>query len=457
VSNDPIRDEPTMPEGEPSSGPRRPSTRRQLLLWTLGLTPILAGGGLTASRWKRKAEEEARAAPLTQTAAHHLFANHPEAGVHIENALRASSTYAPALLLRACAELEAGNEAAARSTLAHPSLRDTPEAKLLLGLATRRPGSPDWRHAFFDTWKALGQPDFEKSTLLPEPLHPNLLLDEPERNYARGDEAQRFALGVLALDLCHGKCLFEIEEHLLKTSSVPLLVSSFDQLNGAATGPNLRELLLPVVLDRLRELAGPSPRSLQLALLFFFQGLEERPSSALFNRGDLAALEKLLSIPEWKPVSNAQHFQQMRAGFDGMLHAPGHHAWRMVCLAQGPSLGLTLLRRAQASKDLLTDDEQRWMGRLLWEFGVRIRKERSHPEMDLGLRLQMAGSELSRYVPDKEESVDRWVELGFWEKAVARAGCDRWPLPSLQEEFYAARARGEDTWMQAFAGVGALP
>jgi hypothetical protein len=77
--------------------------------------------------------------------------------------------------------------------------------------------------------------------------------------------------------------------------------------------------------------------------------------------------------------------------------------------------------------------------------------------VDLGLRLQMAGSELSRYVPDKEESVDRWVELGFWKKAVARAGCYRWPLPSLQEEFYAARARGEDTWMQAFAGVGALP
>ncbi|MBZ4419491.1 hypothetical protein [Myxococcus sp. RHSTA-1-4] len=456
MSNDPIRNEPVTPEAESSSGSRRHRTRRQLLLWTLGLTPILAGGGLTAFRWKRKAEEEARAAPLTQAAAYYLFADHPEAGVHIEKALRASSTYAPALLLRACAELEAGNEAAARSTLAQASLRDTPEATLLLELATRRPHSPDWRHAFFDTWKTLGHPDFAKSALLPEPLEQGILLAQPEASYEQADEAQRLALKVLALDRCYGKCFFEIEEQLMKTSSLPLLVSSFEQYNDASD-TNRRELMLPPVLDRLRELAGPSPRSLQLALLVFFQELEERPSSALFNRGDLAALEKLLSIPEWKPVSNEQHFQQMRAHFDGLLHAPGHHAWRMVLLAQGLSLGLTLLLRAQASKDQLTDDEQRWMGRLLWEFGVRIRKERSHPELDLGIRLQMAGSELSRYVPDKEESVDRWVELGFWERAVARAGCYRWPLPSLQEEFYTARARGEDTWMQSFAGVGALP
>jgi hypothetical protein len=456
VSGAPIRDEPVTPEVEPSAGPTQHRTRRQVLLWTLGLTPILAGGGLTTIRWKRKSEDEARAAPLTQAAAYSLFANQPEAMGHIEKALHASSTYAPALLLRACAELEGGNEAAARSTLAQASLRDTPEAELLLELAARRPGAPDWRHAFFDTWKALGHPDFAKSELLPEPLEPGILLDLPEESYAQADEARRFTLAVLAQDRCHGKCLFEVEEQFMKTSSVPLLVSCHEQLSGGAN-PNRRELLLPPILDRLRELAGPSPRSLQLALLLFFQTLDERPSSALFNRGDLASLEKLLSIPEWKPVSNEQHFQQMHAHFDGLLDAPGHHAWRMVLLAQGPSLGSTLLARAQASKDQLSDDEQRWLGQLLWEFGTRIRKERSHPELDLGIRLQMAGSELSRYVPDKEASVDRWVELGFWEKAVARAGCYRWPLPSLQEDFYAARARGEDTWMQAFAGVGALP
>ncbi|MFP2928393.1 hypothetical protein ACLESO_25005 [Pyxidicoccus sp. 3LG] len=456
MSNDFTRNDSVTPQGQPTPGPRRHSTRRQLLLWTLGLTPILAGGGLTAFRWKRKAEEEARAAPLTLAATYYLLAGHPEAERHIENALRASSTYAPALLLRACAEVEAGNAAAARSTLAHPSLRDTPEATLLLELSARRPGSPDWRHAFFDTWKALGHPDFEKSALLPEPVDQSFLLDQPEARYAQADEAQRFALAVLALDRCQSRCVFELEEQLTKTSSVPLLVSVYEQINHGWASPSSRELFLPFVLDRLRELSSPSPRSLQVALLLFFQELEERPS-ALFNRDDLAALERLLSIPEWKPVSNEQHFQQMRAHFEGLLHAPGHHAWRMVFLAQGSSLGTWLLGRAHASKHQLTDDEQRWMGRLLWEYGVRIRKQRSHSEMDQGIRLQMAGSELSRYVPDKEESVDRWVELGIWEKAVGRAGCYRWPLPSLQEEFCAARARGEDTWMQAFAGVGALP
>ncbi|NMO15516.1 hypothetical protein HPC49_25600 [Pyxidicoccus fallax] len=456
MSNDPIRSEPATPEVEPSSGPQRRRTRRQLLLWALGLTPILAGGGLTTFRWKRKAEEEARAAPLTQAAAYYLFANHPEAGIHIEKALRESSTYAPALLLRACAELEAGNEAAARSTLAHTSLRDTPEAKLLLELATRRPDSPSVRQAFFDAWKALGHPDFTKSALLPEPLEQDILLADPEASYERANEAQRFALNVLTLDSCHKKCLFEIDGQFMKTTSVPLLVSSHEQVNRGSEW-NLRELMLPSVLYRLRELTGPSPRSLQVALLFFFHALDERRPSALFNRGDLATLEKLLSIPEWKPVSNEQHFREMRALFDGLLDAPGHHAWRMVFLAQGPSLGMKLVRRAQASKDQLTDDEQQWLGRLLWEYGKRVSQERSHVELDLGIRLQRVGSELSRHVPDKEEVVDRWMELVSWEQAMARAGCYRWPLPSLQEDFYAARARDEDSWMKAFAGVGTLP
>lgn len=71
--------------------------------------------------------------------------------------------------------------------------------------------------------------------------------------------------------------------------------------------------------------------------------------------------------------------------------------------------------------------------------------------------MQLTSSELTRYVPDKEDAVNRWVELKIWEEAVNRTGCDRWPLPSLQEEFFAARARDEQAWMTAFASVGQLP
>jgi hypothetical protein len=217
---------------------------------------------------------------------------------------------------------------------------------------------------------------------------------------------------------------------------------------------NLLEIVLPAVRERLRELASPTPGSLQLALFSF---LDDRPSTQPLQRGDLQELERLLQLPEWKQPSNEPLFQELRARFDGLLYAPGHHAWSLVTTAQAVPLGFALLERVQASRDPLSDDDQRWMGRLLWELGSRLRQQRSHSEMDLGLRMQLTSSELTRFVPNKEEAVNRWVELGIWEKAVRRAGCYRWPLPSLQEEFSAVKASDEQAWMTAFAGVGALP
>jgi hypothetical protein len=116
-----------------------------------------------------------------------------------------------------------------------------------------------------------------------------------------------------------------------------------------------------------------------------------------------------------------------------------------------------LMYRARASKARLTEDEQRWMGRLLWEVGTRLVGQHSNRELDMGLRLQMLGSELTQHVPSREDSIARWVELGRWEVAVKQAAYHRWPLASLQEESQEPRARNERVWMQAFAGQGSLP
>ncbi|HSP77903.1 MAG TPA: hypothetical protein VLQ93_05215, partial [Myxococcaceae bacterium] len=152
-----------------------------------------------------------------------------------------------------------------------------------------------------------------------------------------------------------------------------------------------------------------------------------------------------------------QLFLELRERFQALQFAPDHHAWMVASLAQGTALGLHLLRRGHASKAHLTEDEQRWMGRLLWEVGARLREQRSHLELDLGLKLQLFGSELTGHSPTRLDCIGMWMELGEWEKALARAGYYRWPLASLHQESYAHRARNEHEWMKAFAGRGELP
>jgi hypothetical protein len=120
-------------------------------------------------------------------------------------------------------------------------------------------------------------------------------------------------------------------------------------------------------------------------------------------------------------------------------------------------MGLELLRRARASKAHLIEDEQRWMGRLLWEVGARMREQRSRLELETGLRLQMFGSELTGHSDTRMDSISLWVELGQWEEAEKQAAYDRWPLASLHEESCEPRTRDEHAWLRAFAGKGELP
>jgi hypothetical protein len=97
------------------------------------------------------------------------------------------------------------------------------------------------------------------------------------------------------------------------------------------------------------------------------------------------------------------------------------------------------------------------MGKLLWEVGTSLCAQRSDAELTLGLKLQMYGSEQSMHRPSRHSSIDLWVELGRWEKAVERSAVYRLPLASLQEELCAVRARDELSWLHAFAGKGPLP
>lgn len=443
------------PEPRDATPAGRKWSRRRVLHWSLGLAPILAGGGVATFKWREQANDDARAAALVERAAPFCFANAPDARKETAEALQASRDYAPALLLLACINLEERNWDAARNVLDVPRLKGTPEARLLLELTERRPQAPDWRHAFFDSWLALGKPDFSKSPLLPEAMGMEYLLGVLEQNWDQASDEQRFALVALDVTLSKRRAnILWLVKQIAATTSVPLLMALQAQLSAPETHPDIVALLLDDVEKRLQKVADAAPPTQQLALFSLLKG---STATKPFQRSDLEALERVSAIPAWKQHSNGAFFQEMRSLFDGLILAPGHHAWRLVILAQGISLGLLLHQRADVTKTHLSEDEQRWMGRMLWDIGARLREQRSRLEMSRGMRLQNFSAELTHHVPDMEKAVNRWVELGIWEEAVQKAACYRWPLPSLQDECYAARARDEATWMTAFAGVGELP
>jgi|GEM_PF-1138315 len=473
---------------EATEGNRRHWPRRRLLRWALGLVPVAAGGTWATVQWLGRPMDPSRddngepdgpvdgwraeaglerggapkdmpdartlAARWTDEAAGFCFARHPGTSARLGFALKSLESYAPARLMYVCWFMEQGEWDSAREDLHHPSLRDTPEARLLLDLAERRARSLDWRHAFFEAWKALGRPDFSKSTLLPAPLEVDHLLVHAHMDWEQADEARRFPLAVLALGNLEQRADWGLQQ-VRASTSVPLLLALRAHLLLLDTQRmSQRQHLLSAVEERLDQLAGPSPRTLQLALRAFLAG--GSPETPLVRR-DLETLEQLVTLPEWKHPSSERFYLEMRERFEGLLFIPHHHAWLLATLAQGVPLGETLLRRARASKAHLPEDEQRWLGRLLWEVGARLREQRSRLELETGLRLQMFGSELTGHSPTRMDSIALWVELGQWEEAVKQAAFYRWPLASLQEESCDPRARDEHAWLRAFAGKGELP
>ncbi|QRN98283.1 hypothetical protein JRI60_04220 [Archangium violaceum] len=339
-----------------------------------------------------------------------------------------------------------------RKELSAPGVKDTPEAHLLLELSERRAKTPDWRHAFFEAWNALGRPDFSKSDLLPEPLEVDHLLVYTHRDWEQADEPQRFPLAVMALGELTERLDWGLDQ-VRTSTSVPLLMALREHLLPVDTQVPQRRILLPAVEERLGQLTGPAPRTLQLALRAFLAG---RSPDVPFERRDLEALEQLVTL-EWKQPLSERFYLEMRERLEGLFFIPHHHALLLASSAQGISLGKALLRRARASKAHLNEDEQRWMGRLLWEVGARLREQRSRLELETGLLIQMYGSELTGHSPTRMDSIELWVELGEWETALKRAAYYRWPLTALQEESCHPRARDEHAWMRAFARRSELP
>ena len=431
-------------------------SRRRLLLGALGLVSVAAVGSqlaLDGFGEEKAIADENPWESLSQQRIWLCFAGHRGAYSFLNHLLQPPlyRTNAPARLMRACLHLEHGSLDSMRSDLRRPEVKHSPEAALLLALAERRSQSPDWRHAFLESWVALGRPDFSKSPLLPEPLEDTdpLLVVQDEKLPFKGPQG----LPLLTVIPEQDGFLDWGPGEVRASDSVPLLMALRERLAVLGAESPARQQLLSAAEARLTQLTGPRPSTLQLALRAF---LAERPPEAPFQRRDLEALEPLVSL-EWKQPASELFFQEMREALKDVLLLPGHHAFLLATWAQGVSLGKELQRRARASAAHLNENERRWMGRLLWEVGARLREQHSRLELERALLLQVYGSELTGHSPTRMESIDLWVELGRWEEALKRSGFKRWPLASLHEESCVLRIHDEHTWLKAFAGKNALP
>ncbi|OJH35917.1 hypothetical protein BON30_35470 [Cystobacter ferrugineus] len=424
-----------------------------MLFWTLGLLPLSAGAGWSAFEWfdeRKKARDSA--ARLTQDAAWHAFDGTLGESPLLGGVLKAARIHAPAQLLAACWFMQVGKWDLALEYLEGAAIRQSPEALLLRNLVERQPRVSQWRHAFFDAWQSLGRPDFRQSTLLPSPLQWSHLMADTWSPWDATHESRRLPLVVLNPELARAR-QDEVGGLVHASDSLPILMALREHLFAYEEQDPLRPGLLPAVDERIGQLAGSSPRTLQLALIPFLTGsLLSQP----FSHGELETLENLVTLSEWKQPSSEQFFMEMLGHFEA-LPAPGHHAWSAATLAQGVSLGVWLYHRARASKAHLNDEDRRWLGRLLWVAGARLREQHSCQEVEQGLRLQMLGSEWMEHSPSRDDCITVWVDVGRWQKSLLQAAYYRWPLASLQEESCEPRARDELTWMRTFAEKIPLP
>lgn len=173
---------------------------------------------------------------------------------------------------------------------------------------------------------------------------------------------------------------------------------------------------------------------------------------------EMDTLEAISVLPTWKEDSFTRSFLEARRGLKEMA-VPG--SWGAAFAIAERALGhrgvSLLLRRAAATRERLSEDERRRMGRMLWLIGSRLTEQSSLLEHTMGALLMASGAGGLLHGRDQREAFAREDEMHAAVMSSLRAALDRWPLRSLSEALLQSRARSEVTWLRAFVGKGALP
>jgi hypothetical protein len=380
-----------------------------------------------------------------------LLANDlPLARRELEVALKEGPAHAPALLLRACVALEAGDvreveDALARLRTVSP---ERAEPKLLerLGAHRQREGT-GWRQAFLSAWMELGRPSFRDSPLLLEPA-PDEADTTPDAWRQASSEPVRLALALSASPLTEeqARWLLARVPHLDDAA----FVIAADNLLRDRSEPAVRPEAGPVLRAKLGQLVQAHPRSMQLHLLDFLA--DTHPDAALDAKA-LEALEAISALPDWREHVFAHTFRETRRQLEsvGLPHAAGR-AFGVATLSVTDRGSHLLRKRAEATRSQLLPGARHRLGRILWNVGARMAEENTLVERMVGLQFMVKGAR------DMQDDAGRARVEAQVEEAHAilsaehGAGLGRWPLPSLQAEVLEAHVEDEWAHLRAFAG-----
>jgi hypothetical protein len=373
----------------------------------------------------------------------------------LAEALKLAPDHAPALLVQACLELDAGRDAEAGAALER--LKDAapnrPEVKLLERLRElRRTPGTGWQQAFREAWVSLGRPDLQKSQLLPgaTPLPPDPAVAEAEQaawTRATSDDVKLFiALGSRRLDA--EKALFLLAR-LPRLEDPALYNAVMDALRGDALPESSHEEARKVFRQQLEKLAAAHPRAMQLQLLRLLGDTEQ--GSAL-TAAELDALEKLAALPTWREGSFAELYQQARRLLKD-AGVPDASAMAMSAVSRSVvDRGSWILRtRNVGTRGALPPEGLKRLGRINRDIGTRMVGQPTLLERMAGLQLIRAGAQ------DMGDEAGRALALSQIETLEGaldqfrKTAMVRWPLYSLTEELMDENTRDEPAYLMSFA------
>lgn len=366
----------------------------------------------------------------------------------------------PALLVLACIDLEenqlseAGEVISRLRTLAP----GRPEPKLLERLLSHRQQSPSsgWGQTFVDAWMELGRPDFQHSPLLPD--LESASSDDPEMEEAAWQRAasvtDQLTLALSSPSLSEERAAWLLRQ-VPSIADPALLTAAFESLRLKMFPAILHREAILVLNQRLSRLIEGAPPSIQPRLMMLLAGTEE---DSPLTPEELSALDEISVLPTWKVTSDTLTFQEARARLRATgVQAPGDRAFLLVERATGHGSALLLRRRAKVTRTNLSEDERRWLGRMLWRIGTRLAESSNSQERTVGFLLMDSGADDLENTCGQTEASVRQEELGASVIAVDKAAPERWPLPSLHEELEEARAHDERGWLLPWLGKSPLP